>query len=186
MNCLNPHGFTDPGPPRGLCQPPRKWGRGDVRRGLVRGAPDPIPEAGHHRQAPTVLLLPSTATATVLLSTTTPEWTGLCLAPEAKRGVTPREVYERVARDIRFAFYKDAIQNHGPKAIMFGHHQNDIQVHAGSVLHGFLCFFFLVEVVAFKMKWTQLDHCLFYLLPPSSVVFGVLSHHVQGNPFCRS
>eukprot|EP00667_Euglena_gracilis_P007351 EG_transcript_7422 len=46
---------------------------------------------------------------------------------EAKRGVTPREVYERVARDIRFAFYKDAIQNHGPKAIMFGHHQNDIQ-----------------------------------------------------------
>lgn len=50
----------------------------------------------------------------------------------------------------------------------------------------FFVLFFLVEVVAFKMKWTQLDHCLFYLLPPSSVVFGVLSHHVQGNPFCRS
>eukprot|EP00668_Euglena_longa_P001370 GGOE01001623.1.p1 GENE.GGOE01001623.1~~GGOE01001623.1.p1 ORF type:complete len:690 (-),score=219.47 GGOE01001623.1:340-2346(-) len=46
---------------------------------------------------------------------------------EAKRGVTARDVYERVARDIRFGFYKDAIQHDGPKAIMFGHHQNDVQ-----------------------------------------------------------
>jgi len=46
---------------------------------------------------------------------------------EAKRGVTPREVYERVSREIRFALYKEAIERDGVRAVMFGHHQNDLQ-----------------------------------------------------------
>eukprot|EP01103_Thecamoeba_quadrilineata_P010352 TRINITY_DN2209_c0_g1_i2.p1 TRINITY_DN2209_c0_g1~~TRINITY_DN2209_c0_g1_i2.p1 ORF type:complete len:536 (+),score=91.10 TRINITY_DN2209_c0_g1_i2:307-1914(+) len=46
---------------------------------------------------------------------------------EAQRGVTQRDDYEKITREIRFGFYQDMIVEHGLPAMMFGHHHGDLQ-----------------------------------------------------------
>lgn len=58
---------------------------------------------------------------------------------EVTRGITDRDQYERMSRDIRYSFYRDTIASvnngtaesgDGPghvSAIVFGHHQGDVQ-----------------------------------------------------------
>jgi hypothetical protein len=47
---------------------------------------------------------------------------------EVTRGVTQREEYEKVSREIRFGFYKEVVAKLGSNcgSIMFGHHQVSI------------------------------------------------------------
>ncbi|CAM9656523.1 unnamed protein product, partial [Discosporangium mesarthrocarpum] len=46
---------------------------------------------------------------------------------EVRRGVTAREEYEQVARDIRFNTYRSAMGAHGCPAVMLGHHEGDVE-----------------------------------------------------------
>lgn len=54
---------------------------------------------------------------------------------EVTRGVTARDEYERVAREARYSFYRDAIaskggfkeENSSGSGVMFGHHLGDVQ-----------------------------------------------------------
>lgn len=49
---------------------------------------------------------------------------------EVRRGVTARDEYERVARDLRYDTYRQALAAHStehPLGVMFGHHQGDLQ-----------------------------------------------------------
>jgi len=46
---------------------------------------------------------------------------------EFKRGVTPREEYERESRSIRFQQYRLMLEQYGAPAVVFGHHQGDLQ-----------------------------------------------------------
>ena len=46
---------------------------------------------------------------------------------EYRRSSTPRELYEKATRDIRFRFYQDNLGREGAPAVMFGHHQGDLQ-----------------------------------------------------------
>jgi tRNA(Ile)-lysidine synthetase-like protein len=46
---------------------------------------------------------------------------------EAKRGVTKRDEYERVAREIRYSTYAQVMQEFGSSSMMFGHHRGDVQ-----------------------------------------------------------
>jgi hypothetical protein len=57
-----------------------------------------------------------------------------------KRGVTPREVYERESRAIRFEQYRLMLEQYGSPAVVFGHHQGDLQV--GSCFLAQLCMTF--------------------------------------------
>lgn len=45
---------------------------------------------------------------------------------EIKRGVTPRDEYEKRSRALRYDAYRDAMGT-SPSGIMFGHHQGDVQ-----------------------------------------------------------
>lgn len=44
-----------------------------------------------------------------------------------RRGVTARDEYEKVAREIRFDAYKAALDGRGCPAVMFGHHEGDVE-----------------------------------------------------------
>lgn len=49
---------------------------------------------------------------------------------QVKRGVTARDEYEKIARDIRFNAYKSALEERGEGAcptVMFGHHEGDVE-----------------------------------------------------------
>lgn len=46
---------------------------------------------------------------------------------QVRRGVTAREEYEKVAREIRFNAYKDALAGRDCQAVMFGHHEGDVE-----------------------------------------------------------
>ncbi|CAN0371859.1 unnamed protein product, partial [Hapterophycus canaliculatus] len=51
---------------------------------------------------------------------------------QVRRGVTAREEYEKVAREIRFDAYKAALAGKEPidgggGAVMFGHHEGDVE-----------------------------------------------------------
>ncbi|GAB5368517.1 hypothetical protein AAMO2058_001325900 [Amorphochlora amoebiformis] len=46
---------------------------------------------------------------------------------EAKRGVTKRDLYERLTRGIRYSAYKAALLKTGAKAVVFGHHRGDVE-----------------------------------------------------------
>ena len=55
---------------------------------------------------------------------------------EVTRGITSRDEYEKVARDIRYRFYQDSVSeilqselscDHGDVGVMFGHHIGDVQ-----------------------------------------------------------
>ena len=44
-----------------------------------------------------------------------------------KRGITPRILYEKKARDIRFSFYKDILNRSKAKGVILGHHKGDVR-----------------------------------------------------------
>jgi len=46
---------------------------------------------------------------------------------DLKRGVTPRDDYERQSREIRFQMYREHMVDHPYAGVMFGHHKGDIQ-----------------------------------------------------------
>ena len=46
---------------------------------------------------------------------------------EVRRGVTPRDEYEKMSRQIRLDAYREAAEAHGFKGVMLGHHRGDIQ-----------------------------------------------------------
>ena len=47
---------------------------------------------------------------------------------EVTRGVTARDEYEKVARDIRYQFYKVCMAEVAAESgVIFGHHQGDVQ-----------------------------------------------------------
>mmetsp|Transcript_86253 Transcript_86253/g.143508 ORF Transcript_86253/g.143508 Transcript_86253/m.143508 type:complete len:664 (-) Transcript_86253:911-2902(-) len=46
---------------------------------------------------------------------------------ECKRGVTARDVYEKQSREIRYGFYREAMERDGVRGVFFGHHQGDLQ-----------------------------------------------------------
>eukprot|EP00301_Raphidiophrys_heterophryoidea_P007417 c12876_g1_i1.p1 GENE.c12876_g1_i1~~c12876_g1_i1.p1 ORF type:complete len:676 (-),score=190.64 c12876_g1_i1:185-2152(-) len=46
---------------------------------------------------------------------------------EVKRGVTKRDEYEAISRDIRYSAYRNVLDGVGCEAVMFGHHQGDLQ-----------------------------------------------------------
>ena len=50
---------------------------------------------------------------------------------ECKRGVTARDVYEKQSREIRYGFYREAMERDGVRGVFFGHHQGDLQVWTG-------------------------------------------------------
>jgi tRNA(Ile)-lysidine synthetase-like protein len=49
------------------------------------------------------------------------------LVNSVKRGVTAREEYEEVSRKARYDLYKDVMEEFGIPAVLFGHHQGDLQ-----------------------------------------------------------
>lgn len=49
------------------------------------------------------------------------------LVNEVTRGITDRNEYERISRDIRYGFYKEVLKEFNCDGIMFGHHLGDIQ-----------------------------------------------------------
>lgn len=51
----------------------------------------------------------------------------LSIVRQVRRGVTAREEYEKVAREIRFNAYKDALAGRDCQAVMFGHHEGDVE-----------------------------------------------------------
>ena len=46
---------------------------------------------------------------------------------EVTRGVTARNDYEKIARDIRYGTYLKVMATHKVKGVLFGHHQGDVQ-----------------------------------------------------------
>ena len=41
--------------------------------------------------------------------------------------MTARDEYEKMAREIRFDAYKEAMKGRGCPAVMFGHHEGDVE-----------------------------------------------------------
>lgn len=54
---------------------------------------------------------------------------------EVTRGITARDKYERVARDIRYQAYRDAIQEFDGIGIVLGHHKGDLRENVLSNAH---------------------------------------------------
>jgi tRNA(Ile)-lysidine synthase TilS/MesJ len=46
---------------------------------------------------------------------------------EVTRGVTGREEFEKISRDIRYDFYKSIMGSTGCRGVLFGHHLGDVQ-----------------------------------------------------------
>jgi tRNA(Ile)-lysidine synthetase-like protein len=46
---------------------------------------------------------------------------------EVTRGITSRDEYEKISREIRYDAYKEVIAKLGGSGVMFGHHQGDVQ-----------------------------------------------------------
>lgn len=46
---------------------------------------------------------------------------------QVTRGITKREEYERVAREIRYGFYKEMLNEYHVQGLFFGHHKGDVQ-----------------------------------------------------------
>lgn len=46
---------------------------------------------------------------------------------EVTRGITDREEYEKVSREIRYSFYKDVLRETNCSAVILGHHMGDAQ-----------------------------------------------------------
>lgn len=46
---------------------------------------------------------------------------------EVTRGITDRSEYERIARDIRYGFYKEVLSSINSPGVIFGHHMGDVQ-----------------------------------------------------------
>lgn len=46
---------------------------------------------------------------------------------EVTRGITDRDEYERVAREIRYSTYQQVLTTHGGQGVIFGHHLGDVQ-----------------------------------------------------------
>ena len=46
---------------------------------------------------------------------------------EVTRGITDRDEYEKVARDIRYKFYDEILNKYSCRGVVFGHHVGDVQ-----------------------------------------------------------
>lgn len=46
---------------------------------------------------------------------------------EVTRGITDRDQYEKVARQIRYDFYKQVLSSRRGRGVIFGHHRGDVQ-----------------------------------------------------------
>ena len=46
---------------------------------------------------------------------------------EVTRGVTGRDEYEKISRDIRYSTYQAVLKEFGCKGVIFGHHLGDVQ-----------------------------------------------------------
>jgi tRNA(Ile)-lysidine synthetase-like protein len=46
---------------------------------------------------------------------------------EVTRGITNRDEYEKVTREIRYSFYKSVLEEYNCEAVIFGHHLGDVQ-----------------------------------------------------------
>lgn len=56
---------------------------------------------------------------------------------EVTRGITNRDEYEKVSRDIRYGFYQEIIALERCDAVIFGHHKGDVQENViSNVMHG--------------------------------------------------
>jgi tRNA(Ile)-lysidine synthetase-like protein len=56
---------------------------------------------------------------------------------EVTRGITNRDEYEKVSRDIRYGFYQEIIALEKCDAVIFGHHKGDVQENViSNVMHG--------------------------------------------------
>jgi tRNA(Ile)-lysidine synthase TilS/MesJ len=52
----------------------------------------------------------------------------LRVVSEVRRGVTGRDEYERVSRDLRYATYRAVLRDFGcGGGVIFGHHMGDVQ-----------------------------------------------------------